>query len=181
LVGEIEGEHRCKPYLVKEEGWKIDIDKENRLHRMLDLCRGKFGIREEVGFAVWNIVTIWKEVRGELSGADLSNLDLSGLILNGVICCRFNEDRYLAAVFDDSQIHERNLLPQGHSSDVRSAVYSPDGENILSASGDKTIKKWDAGTGAYVKTMAGHTRHVSSAVYSPDGKKIILIPQHFPF
>ncbi|UCH95024.1 MAG: SMEK domain-containing protein, partial [Candidatus Aminicenantes bacterium] len=141
LLGEIEGEHRCKPYLVKDEGWKIDINKENLLYQVLDLCRGKFG--EEVGFAVWNIVTIWKEVRGELSGADLSGLDLSGIPLNGIRYSRFYKDRYLAAVFDGSRVHEKNLLPRGHSWIVNSAVYSPDGKKILSASFDQTIKEWD--------------------------------------
>jgi hypothetical protein len=171
LVGEIEGEHWCKSYLVKEDGWKININKENRLYKMLDLCRGKFG--EEVGHTVWNIVTIWKEVRGELSGADLSGLDLSGIPFNGVWCSRFYEDHYLAAKFDDSRVHEKNLLPQGHSWMVNSAVYSPDGKRILSASFDQTIKEWDVGTGECVKTLAGHLGSVTSPVYSPDSKKIL--------
>jgi hypothetical protein len=148
LLGEIQGEHRSKPYLVEEQVWEIDIDKENLLHRVLDLCRGKFG--EEVGFAVWNLVTIWKEVRGELSGADLS-----GIPLNGVRCSRFYQAgdlRYLAAVFDGSRVHEKNLLPRGHTEDVNSAVYSPDGKKILSASADETIKEWDAVTGKCLET-----------------------------
>ena len=174
LLGEIQGEHRSKPYLVEEQGWKIVIDKESLLHRVLDLCRGKFG--EEVGYAVCNIVMIWKEVRGELSGADLSGLDLSGIPLNGVSCSLFYQAGYLgylAAVFDGSRVHENNLLPRGHTGRVHGAVYSPDGEKILSASYDQTIKEWDAGTGQCVKTLAGHTSIVSSAVYSPDGKKIL--------
>ncbi len=175
LLGEIEGEHRSKPYMVKDEGWKIDINKKNRLYKVLDICRGKFG-GNEVGYAVWNIVTIWKVVRGELSGVDLSNLDLSRVHLNGVMCSRFYEDRYimyLSAVFDGSRIHEKNILPQGHSDSVTSAVYSPDGKKILSASYDKTIKEWDAATGECVKTLAGHSGGVTGAVYSPDGKKIL--------
>ncbi|NIM13132.1 MAG: NACHT domain-containing protein, partial [Candidatus Aminicenantes bacterium] len=174
LVGEIEGEHRCKPYLAKNEGWKIYINKGNRLHRVLDLCRGKFG--EGVGYAVWNIVTIWKEVRGELSGADLSNLDLSHLTLNGVMCSRFYEERnlvYLAAVFDGSRVHEKNLLSQGHTKGVNRAVYSPDGKKILSVSIDHTIKKWDTGTGQCLQTMVGHSSYVTNAAYSPDGEKIL--------
>lgn len=126
LLGEIEGEHRSKPYLVKDEGWKIDINKENRLYKVLDLCRGKFG--DEVGFAVCNIVTIWNEVRGKLSGADLSNLDLSFVPLNGVICSRFYEDRYLqylAAVFARSRVHEKNLMPQGHQNNYRRPYEAP--------------------------------------------------------
>lgn len=171
LMGEIEGEHRSKPYLVKGEGWKIDINKENRLHKVLDLCRGKFG--EAVGFSVWNIVAIWKEVRGELSGADLSCLDLSEIPLNGVRCSRFYDSRYFAAIYDGSRVHEKNLLPQRYSLTVSRAVYSPDRKKILSVSVDKTIKEWDAATGGCIKTMVGHTNWIGSAVYSPDGKKIL--------
>jgi hypothetical protein len=116
LVGEIEEEHCVKPYLVANEGWKIDFPKYDRLHRVLDLCRGKFGAA--VGDAVWNIVMIWIEVRGELSGADLTGLDLSGIPLNGVMCSRFYEDRYLAAVFAGSRVHEKNLLPRGHTDSI---------------------------------------------------------------
>ena len=171
LLGEIEGEHLSKPYLVKDEGWKIDINKDNWLHQVLDLCRGKVG--EEVGFVVWNIVTIWKEVRGELTGADLSRLNLSGVQFNGVICSHVYGEKYLSAVFDGSRVHEKNLFPKGHTWELRSALYSPDGKKILSTSGDRTIKEWDAGTGECLKTFAGHTDYVNRAVYSPDGKKIL--------
>jgi hypothetical protein len=172
LVGEIEGEHRSKPYLLKDEGWKININKDNRLHRVLDLCRGKFG--KEVVFAVWNIITLWKEVRGELSGADLSSLDLSGVPLNGVECSRFYEDRYLAAVFDGSRVHEKNLLPLGHSGYVTIAVYSPDGKKILSASWDSTIKEWDTATGKCLKTYKEIDIPVIPG-YQPDSKNMKLI------
>ncbi len=177
FMGEIEGEHRCKPYLARGAGWKIDINKETRLHKIMDLCRGKFG--NEVGdYTVWNIVTIWKEVRGELSGADLSGLDLSGISLNRVRCSRFYKDEkgdvvYLAAGFDGARVHEKDLLPQEYSLYVISAVYSPDGKKILSASWDNTIKEWDADKGQCLKTLVGHEDWVESAVYSPDGKKIL--------
>ncbi|MDQ1350845.1 MAG: hypothetical protein QG657_1147, partial [Acidobacteriota bacterium] len=207
FMGEIEGEHRCIPYLVKGEGWKIDINKENRLYRALELCRYKFSNKEKlsevfggpgtflqkgswppeakgnVDYAVINVVTIWKEVRGELTGADLRELDLTGVMLNGVRCSRFYDHnrgggnrsgtRYLGVEFGGSRVHEKSLLPQGHTGPVYSAVYSGDGKKILSASNDHTIKEWDVGTGESVKTLAGHTDWVISAVYSKDGKKIL--------
>jgi WD40 repeat protein len=35
-----------------------------------------------------------------------------------------------------------------HSDYVRSVAFSPDGSSIVSGSGDKTIKVWDAGVSA---------------------------------
>jgi len=41
---------------------------------------------------------------------------------------------------------------------VRSVVYSPDGQHIISGSFDKTIRIWGADTGAAVgKPLQGHT------------------------
>jgi WD40 repeat protein len=171
FLGEIQGEHRARPYLVKERGWKLDENKDSLLNKVLDLCRGHFD--GEMGFAVWNIVETWKEVRGELSGADLSELDLGKVGLNGVVCSRVYGDDYLAAGFNESLVHASNLFPQGHSNLVTSAVYSGDGKKILSTSTDKTIKEWNAATGECVRTLNEHSYSVNSAVYSGDGKKIL--------
>ena len=61
----------------------------------------------------------------------------------------------------------------GHNLSVNSASYSPDGTKIVSASGDNTIKIWDANTGTCLQTLTGHTNSVYSASYSPDGTKIV--------
>ncbi|MBQ2396304.1 MAG: WD40 repeat domain-containing protein, partial [Bacteroidales bacterium] len=61
----------------------------------------------------------------------------------------------------------------GHTHYVESASYSPDGTKIVSASGDNTIKIWDANTGSCLQTLTGHTSLVYSASYSPDGTKIV--------
>jgi hypothetical protein len=39
-----------------------------------------------------------------------------------------------------------------------------------SRSRDKTVRFWDAATGAALQTLAGHTNWVSSVAFSPDGK-----------
>ena len=43
-------------------------------------------------------------------------------------------------------VEKRTL--SGHSSYVTSCSFSPDGASVLSGSGDKTLKIWDAATGA---------------------------------
>ena len=52
-----------------------------------------------------------------------------------------------------------------------SAVYSPDGSSVLTASGDGTARIWDAESGEELVTLSGHTDCVTSAVYSPDGAR----------
>ena len=57
---------------------------------------------------------------------------------------------------------------------VTSVCYSPDGRRIISGSGDKTIRIWDAETGAAIgQPLEGHTSYVTSVAYSPDGRRII--------
>eukprot|EP01047_Picozoa_sp_COSAG01_P127902 COSAG01_NODE_57202_length_313_cov_2.490654_1_plen_88_part_10 len=57
----------------------------------------------------------------------------------------------------------------GHSGRVLSAQFSPDGQNIVSASDDETVRVWSAATGECVQTLAGHSDWVLSAQFSPDG------------
>ena len=60
-----------------------------------------------------------------------------------------------------------------HSDGVRSAQFSPDGQNIVSASDDETVRVWSAATGECVQTLAGHSGRVCSAQFSPDGQNIV--------
>jgi WD40 repeat protein len=69
------------------------------------------------------------------------------------------------------KIQERNVL-QGHQAEVWSAVFSPDGKKILTASRDKTALLWDK-QGKILAELKGHQAGVSSAVFSPDGEYIL--------
>ena len=61
----------------------------------------------------------------------------------------------------------------GHSDEVRSAVFSPDGRTILSASEDGTFRMWNLFGGAEPRLLKGHSGGVWSAKYSSDGNTVI--------
>lgn len=56
---------------------------------------------------------------------------------------------------------------------MASAAFSPDGRRLLSASGDQTLRLWDAETGPEIRSFAGHQSAVASVAFSPDGQRLL--------
>lgn len=67
---------------------------------------------------------------------------------------------------------------QGHSADVWSVRFSPEGTLLASGSGDKTIKLWRVSDGAPVRTLAGHSAEVLSVAFTPDGLTLASGSRH---
>jgi WD40 repeat protein len=56
---------------------------------------------------------------------------------------------------------------------VSSAVFSPDGRDVVTASADNIIRIWDVESGEEQQRFEGHTVWVLKAKFSSDGQKII--------
>ena len=52
-------------------------------------------------------------------------------------------------------------------------AFSPDGARILTASGDKTAKLWDAASGKLIASFDHQGRVLNGAAFSPDGTRIL--------
>jgi WD40 repeat protein len=61
----------------------------------------------------------------------------------------------------------------GHDGPVFSAAFSPGGSRIVTASGDRTARIWDAASAKEIAVLRGHDGAVRSAAFSPDGLRIV--------
>src|SRR5690606_13444455 len=60
-------------------------------------------------------------------------------------------------------------IQAGHTSEVLSAGFSPDGQYVATSSKDGLAKVWDFRTGKLIFTLRGHTKAVNSVCFGPDG------------
>jgi hypothetical protein len=61
----------------------------------------------------------------------------------------------------------------GHTSSVKSVAFSPDGQTIVSGSGDNTVRLWKLDGTPLGNPFTGHTYSVNSVAFSPDGQTIV--------
>ena len=65
----------------------------------------------------------------------------------------------------------------GHKQSVLSAVFSADGQRVVTVSADKTALVWDATSGRQIVRLDGHDCSVLSASFSPDGQRVVTASQ----
>jgi hypothetical protein len=58
---------------------------------------------------------------------------------------------------------------QGHTNEIMSVAFSPDGKSLASASQDNSVKLWNVATGKERSTLQGHPEPVWSVAFNPDG------------
>lgn len=60
----------------------------------------------------------------------------------------------------------------GHTDDVNSVEWSPNGKILASGSNDNTVRLWDIETGELIHTFVEHFNDVNSVTWSSNGKKL---------
>jgi len=73
----------------------------------------------------------------------------------------------------DAHTGEERSTLRGHTDGVNGCAVSPDGNTIVSASHDQTLKLWDAHTGAERLTLRGHTDAAYGCAISPNGGYLV--------
>ena len=61
---------------------------------------------------------------------------------------------------------------EGHTAQVASVVFNPDGKTLASGSSDCTIKLWNVATGKNVAMLNAQPDEVTCVAFSPDGKTL---------
>jgi WD40 repeat protein len=86
-----------------------------------------------------------------------------------------------AAALAQQEIDRPSLVPNtfGHTSSIYQLLFTPDGKQLISVSGDKTIRIWDYVRGQVVRVLrppigTGREGMLFAAALSPDGKLLAV-------
>src|SRR5215212_7046149 len=112
----------------------------------LDTLAGELGLnQQQISYAE---TAIMGDTREAILNRQSSNLKASDKAVNFALTCTLT----------------------GHSDEVHSVAFSPDGQHLASGASDHSVRGWNAYNGRSVGTLPGHMGRVSSVAFSPDRK-----------
>ncbi len=137
-----------------------DARVEKQLLGQLDRFRSADAVAQ--GYGPASVISLLKELRGDLRGLDLSRLSIRGAYLQGVEM----QDASLSGA-------HLNRVRFTEAFDAGLAVaISPDGRSWAAGSKSGEVRIWhDEGQTAYVAVRV-HTNRVSTLAFSPDGRTL---------
>jgi len=68
---------------------------------------------------------------------------------------------------------QRTATLRGHTADITSVAWSPDGKLLATGSADKTVRLWNVATQRELAQLSGHTADVLSVAFTPDGRRLV--------
>lgn len=87
-------------------------------------------------------------------------------------CMDYSNRNHTARIWDIQRMETLQVL-EGHTGALRTAVFSSDGERILTSSDDSTACLWDSYEGKLLHVLKGHTSGVIQAIFTYDGQRIV--------
>ena len=73
----------------------------------------------------------------------------------------------------DAETGKQRTILEGHTGSVEAIAFTPDSGSLVSASRDKTLRKWDVRTGQLHATLEVDIGRTT--VFSPDGKRLVSV------
>jgi hypothetical protein len=130
------------------------------------------------GLSAWAIRSQQLSRSRELAAVALGQIDKDperGLLIAieaGRAADTYESQDALRWLLDASRL---KAVLRGHEAAVTSAQFSPDGQQIVTASYDMTARVWEAATGKELAVLRGHEGPVYNAQFSPDGQQIVTV------
>ena len=93
--------------------------------------------------------------------------------------CIFTTGWLIISISGFAQVPRIVINPQGHTGKIHSLIFTPDASQLISISEDKTIRIWNARTGAMEKKFEtqigdGYEGMLYASALSPNGKLLAV-------
>jgi WD40 repeat protein len=67
----------------------------------------------------------------------------------------------------------RTATLTGHTAEIASIAWSPDGKLLATGSADQTVRLWNVTTQQATAVLQGHTAEVQTVAFTPDGQRLV--------